>query len=161
MAEGSRFWTTNNTGDGPTGGYSAANFNQFVREAFLTNPASEGVLRGIGSNLAVSGASSPVAVAAGSAIVYGFFYFNDASLNVTIPTPTTATRIDRIVLRVSWAAQTVRVTRIAGTEGAGAPALVQTANTTWDIPLAQVSITTGGAHTGAGAQTTTFGGGGR
>ncbi len=147
MAESSRFWTTSGTGDGPGGGYSAANFNEFVRQAFMTDPTTEGVLRGIGGNLAVSGASSPVAVASGSALVYGFFYASDASVNVTIPTPTTSTRIDRIVLRVSWAAQTVRIVRIAGTEGGGAPALTQTANTTWDIPLAQVSITTGGVIT--------------
>lgn len=147
MAESSRFWTTSGTGDGPGGGYSAANFNEFVRHAFMTDPATEGVLRGIGGNLAVTGASSPVAVASGSALVYGFFYASDASVNVTIPTPTTSTRIDRIVLRVSWAAQTVRIVRIAGTEGGGAPALTQTANTTWDIPLAQVSITTGGVIT--------------
>lgn len=147
MAEGSRFWTTSGTGDGPGGGYSAANFNEFIRHAFMTDPASEGVLRGIGNNLAASGASSPVAINTGSALVYGFFYVSDSSVNVAIPTPTTATRIDRIVLRASWAAQTVRITRIAGTEGGGAPALTQVANTTWDIPLAQVSITTGGVIT--------------
>jgi hypothetical protein len=147
MAESSRFWTTSGTGDGPGGGYSAANFNEFVRQTFMTNPATEGVLRGIGNDLVVSGTSSPVAVNTGAGLVYGFFYTSDSSVNVAIPTPTTATRIDRIVLRVSWAAQTVRITRIAGTEGGGAPALTQTANTTWDIPLAQVSITTGGVIT--------------
>jgi hypothetical protein len=86
-----------------------------------------------------------VAVNTGAALVYGFYYFNDASVNVNIPTPASATRIDRIVLRASWSAQTVRITRIAGSEGSGsAPAMTQTANTTWDIPLANVSITTGG-----------------
>lgn len=149
MAESSRFWTTNNTGDGPTAGYSAANFQQFVRETFITDTANEGALYGIGNALAVSGTSSPVAVASGAALVYGFYYTNDASLNVTIPTPASNPRIDRIVLRVSWAAQTVRITRIAGTEAASpsAPAMTQVANTTWDIPLATVQITTGGACT--------------
>lgn len=147
MAEFSRFWTTNNTGDGPSGGYSSAVFTQFVRETFLTNPATEGVLFGVLNNLAVTGAASPVSVNTGAALVYGFYYGNDSAVNVTIPTPTTATRIDRIVLRVSWAAQTVRITRIAGTEGAGAPALTQVANTTWDIPLANASITTSGVIT--------------
>jgi hypothetical protein len=154
MSEGSRFWTTNNTGDGPTAGYSAANFQQFVRETFMTNPAAEGVLYGVGNALAVSGTSSPVAVNTGAALVYGFYYYNDASLNVAVATPAASTRIDRIVLRVSWAAQTVRVTRIAGVEGAGvAPAMTQTANTTWDIPLATVSITTGGVITVTDART--------
>lgn len=148
MAEFSRFHTTNNTGDGPSAGYSAANFQQFIRETFITNPATEGVLYGIGNNLAVSGTSSPVSVNTGAAINYGVYYGNDSSVNVTIPTPSSATRIDRIVLRYSWSAQTVRITRIAGTEGSGsAPAMTQTANTTWDIPIANVSITTGGVIT--------------
>ena len=148
MAEFSRFHTTNNTGDGPSAGYSAANFQQFIRETFITNPATEGVLYGIGNNLAVSGTSSPVSVNTGAAINYGVYYGNDSSVNVTIPTPSSATRIDRIVLRYSWSAQTVRITRIAGTEGSGsAPAMTQTANTTWDIPIANVSITTGGVCT--------------
>ena len=148
MAERSQVWTTNGTGDGTSGGYSAANWVQMTRQMFITNPAAEGVLYGIGNNLAATGTSSPVAVNTGSALVYGIWYENDASVNVTIPTPSSATRIDRIVLRASWSAQTVRITRIAGTEGSGsAPSMTQTANTTWDIPLANVSITTGGVCT--------------
>ena len=74
-------------------------------------------------------------------------YFNTASVSVTIPTPASSTRVDYIVLRANWTAQTVRITRVAGTEGAGAPSLTQSAGTTWDIPLATVSITTGGVIT--------------
>lgn len=148
MAERAIPFTTNGTGDGTSGGYSAANWQQMTRQMFITNPAAEGVLYGIGNNLAATGTSSPVAVNTGSALVYGIWYENDASVNVTIPTPSSATRIDRIVLRASWSAQTVRITRIAGTEGSGsAPSLTQTANTTWDIPIANVSITTGGVCT--------------
>lgn len=155
MAEDSRFWTTNNTGDGPTAGYTAANMQQFIRETFITDNTAEGVLYGILNSLAVSGTSSPVAVASGAALVYGFYYSNTASVNVTIPTPATNPRIDRIVLRVSWAAQTVRITRIAGTEAASpsAPSMTQVANTTWDIPLATVQITTGGVITVTDART--------
>jgi len=145
-AEASRFWTTGGAGDGAST-YTAANFAQFLRETFMTAPASEGVLYGIGNNLAVTGASSPVAVNTGAGLVYGIFYTNDASVNVAIPTPASSTRVDVIVLRASWAAQTVRITRVAGTEGAGVPAITQVANTTWDIPLANVSITTGGVCT--------------
>lgn len=119
-----------------------------LRQLFTTTLANEGVLFGVLNALAVSGTSSPVSVASGAAVVYGYPYTNDASTTVAIATPTTATRIDRIVLRASWAAQTVRITRIAGTEGSGsAPAMTQTAGTTWDIPLATVSITTGGVIT--------------
>ena len=149
MAERSIAWTTNATGDGTSGGYSAANWQNMNLKMFITNPATEGVLYGIGNNLAVTGSASPVAVNTGSALVYGIWYENDASVNVAIPTPASNPRIDRVVLRASWSAQTVRITRIAGTEASSpsAPALTQVANTTWDIPLYQVRITTGGVIT--------------
>ena len=52
------------------------------------------------------------------------------------------------MLQVDWTAQTVRVARIAGTEGSGAaPALTQGDGTTWEVPLCQASITTGGTIT--------------
>lgn len=148
MAESSRFWTTGTTNDGAST-YTADNMGQFIRETFMTNLAAEGVLYGILNALVVSGTSSPVAVASGAALVYGFYYTNSASVNVAISTPATNPRIDRIVLRVDWANHTVRITRIAGTEAASpsAPSLTQVANTTWDIPLAQVRITTGGVIT--------------
>jgi hypothetical protein len=41
----------------------------------------------------------------------------------------------------------VRVTRVAGTEGGGVPAITQSDGTTWDVPLYQATITTGGAIT--------------
>jgi len=98
-------------------------------------------------NLIATGAVSPVAVNTGRALVYGTWYESDASVNVVVATPAGATRIDRIVLRKSWASQTVRITRIAGAEGGGAPAVTQTAGTTWDLPLYRASITVGGVIT--------------
>lgn len=107
-----------------------------------------GVFFGEGNNLAVTSVgTSPVSVDTGAAICWGTWYKNTASVNIAIPTPGGATRIDRIVLRKSWSAQTVRAVRVAGTEGGGAPALTQTIGSTWEIPLAQVSITTGGTIT--------------
>lgn len=153
-AESSLWWTTGTTGDGTTT-YTEAQLTTFFGDLFTPNTtignpnATQGVLPGVGSELAVTGASSPVAVATGAALTEGYAYRNTASVNVTIPTPSSATRIDRIVLRVSHSTtRTVRITRIAGTEGTGtAPAITQTAGTTWDIKLAQVSITTGGVIT--------------
>ena len=151
MTENSRFWTGTSTGDASEAPYDAP--TEFARVlislagagAIPTNLG--GVFRGELNVLAVSGATSPVAVASGRALAYGNWYENDASLNVAVSTPAVSTRIDRVVLRKSWAAQTVRITLIAGVEGGGAPALVQIAGTTWDTPLAQVSITTGGVIT--------------
>jgi len=66
---------------------------------------------------------------------------------LTVPTPSSATRIDRVVLRADWTARTVEAALLQGVEGGGAPSLTQTAGVTWEIPLAQLTVTTGGAIT--------------
>lgn len=147
MAENSLLWTSDGTGDGGTAGYTSAEMINIFR-AFTQADNLGAVLPDYLNELEITGSSSPVSFDTGAAIVYGFPYYNDASGTLAVPTPSTATRIDRIALRADWTAQTVRATRLAGTEGVGsAPVLTQTANTTWDIPLAQVSITTGGVIT--------------
>jgi hypothetical protein len=145
MAEFSLFWTTGGAGDG-TSTYTMVQLIDWLRRTFHSG-ANQGVLKGYANGLAVSGVATPVSIATGAAYVYGYPYENGAVVTVAIPTPGGATRIDRIVLRAGWAAQTVRITRIAGVEGGGAPAMTQTPATTYDIPLAQVSITTGGVIT--------------
>ncbi len=142
-------WTTGGAGDGATT-YDADHVRQWLRDFFLRNNATDGVFAATTNYptpLATTAAAGSVNTAAGAACVYGIPYYNDAVVNTAIPTPAADTRVDLIVLRASWAAQTVRITRVAGTEGAGAPALTQTAGVTWDIPLAQVSITTAGVMT--------------
>lgn len=147
MPERSQFWTTGTSGDGAAA-ITEAQTTEFFMDLWSTDQeATEGVLAGVDSQLAVTGSSSPVSVASGAAIVEGYYYKNTSTVSVTIPTPSVATRIDRIVLRADHSAKTVRVTRIAGVEGGGAPAITQVAGTTWDIKLAQVSITTGGVIT--------------
>lgn len=100
------------------------------------------------NELAVTGAASPVAVNTGAALVDGIPYENTASVNQAIATPSVGTTGHRIVLRASWAAQTVRITDIASADGVAAiPAAVQIAGTTYDITLATLTITTGGVIT--------------
>jgi len=149
MTEVSRFWTTNDTGDGPAAGYTATNFYDFLRRLLIPDgEADQGVLRGVGSELAVSGSSSPLAVAAGAGIVYGLFYENPASLNLTVTTPITGTTGGRVNLKADWTAQTVRATVQMNTDGnAAIPALVQTAGSEWSIPLATFTITQAGTIT--------------
>lgn len=146
MAEKSIFWTTGATGDGATA-YTQAEVIRWMRQMWLADTAEEGVMKGYENELEATGTATPVAVNTGAALIYGFPYWNTASVNVAIPTPAASTRIDRIVLRAGWAAQTVRITRIAGTEGAGAPAITQTDGVTWDLKICQASITTGGIIT--------------
>lgn len=92
-----------------------------------------------------------MAVASGSALADGKGYLNNASLNVNIPSAIGAgnLRIDRIVLRASWAAFTVAITRIAGTDAASptAPAITQTSGTTYDIMLHRALVDTAGTVT--------------
>lgn len=147
MAEKSLFWPTDGTGDGTGTGYTSSELFEMFRSLFTRTANLGGVAPDYQNELAVVGTSSPVTVDTGAAVVYGSPYKNTISENVAIPTPASSTRVDYIVLRTDWTAQTVRITRIAGTEGAGTPALTQTAGTTWDIPLATVSITTGGVIT--------------
>lgn len=87
----------------------------------------------------------------GGAVVYGMPYKNTAALNLVVPSPTNDTRQDRIVLRRDWDAQTIRATRIAGSEGGGVPAMIQSpapaGSGIYDIPLATLGVTTGGVIT--------------
>lgn len=121
---------------------------EFMLE-FFTHDGTYGIARGRLNEFATTGTTSPVAVNTGVACVNGCYYKNTASVNVAIPTPVTSTRVDYIVLRYTASTtQTVRITRIAGTEGAGAPSLTQTeASSPYDVALYTASITTGGVIT--------------
>lgn len=151
MTQVSRFWDGTTVGDATVAPYDAG--TEFSKVLMSLSGAAgvatnlSAVFRAELNELAVTGTATPVSVNTGRAITWGAWYENDVATTVAIPTPAALTRIDRIVLRKDWVAQTVRVTRIAGTEGGAAPALVQSAGTTWDQPLAQVSITTGGVIT--------------
>jgi len=144
LAEHSSFWTTNATGDGSA--YTQAQLAAMWKRLFT--PSGYGVLFGYANELAVSGTSSPISVATGAAVVQGFMYENDAAKSVTVPTPAIGTTGHRVVLRVDWSAQTVRVVLKSSSDGvATLPALTQTINTVYEISLAGLTITTGGVIT--------------
>jgi hypothetical protein len=146
MPERSQPWDSTGIGDGALTGYTESQVEEFFRDLFTGDRfTSEGVLAGIGSELAVTSATDLVNVAAGAAMVYGHYYQNTGTTGVAITRPTTGTTGFRVVLRASWAAQTVRAVVNRNTDGNSAiPALVQTPGTTFDIPLATGTITTGG-----------------
>lgn len=145
MAEKSWLWTTGTTNDGAST-YTQADASEVFKIAAACN-LFEGVAPNYLNGLKTTGASSPVSMDTGGAMVDGKPYKNDAAATIAVPTPATLTRIDRLVLRADWANHLVRLTRIAGTEGGGAPAITQTPGTTYDIKLYQASITTGGVIT--------------
>lgn len=138
MTEYSLPWGGEITGD--AGPYTDDMWSDMYRDMFQIDRTVESVIRGAENNLEVLGVSSPVSIDTGCAIVDGKYYKSDTSVDIVIPTPAVSTRIDRIVLRKTWATQLVRLHRIAGVEGGGVPALTQVDGTTWDVPLAQVSI---------------------
>ena len=146
MAEKSLMWTTGALGDG-LAEYTMAELTRWLRQTYLSDNTDEGILKNYGGALAVSGVASPVSIAAGGALVYGFPYWLTAATTMAIPSPAGAVRIDRVVLSADWVTQTVRLERVAGAEGGAAPALTQVDGTEWQISLAQCSITVGGVIT--------------
>ena len=140
--ESSRLWTTGGAGDGAST-YTRDQLAEMFR-ALLADPTTQGVLLG----LAVSGSTSPLTLAVGAALVYGFWYFCTVAGDVAVTTPSVGTTGFRVVLRAGWTAQTVRVAVVMNTDGVAAiPAVTQSAGTTWEITLATGTITTGGAIT--------------
>lgn len=148
MTETSFFWDGEITGDAILAKYSADVYATLWQKMF-TRGDSEGILNGVDNELAVSGVSVSVSIATGKALVDGSFYETDTPVSISIPTPVSDPRIDRIVLQKDWVLKTIRIARVGGTENASptAPALTQTALTLWEIPLAQVLVTTAGVIT--------------
>jgi len=114
---------------------------------FTKDYTTQGVVSEYLSALQVTGSSSPISIGAGAALVHGTYYINTSAYTLGIGTPAGATRIDVVVLRKTWATKTIRIALVAGAEGGGVPALTQVLGNTWEIPLANVSITTGGVIT--------------
>lgn len=154
MTQSSLFWDTLGTGDGPSGGYTEATWQDIWRKLLAGGADTVvNVMRDIGSELIVSGTVSPLAVASGAALVYGTLYFNSASEPLAVTTPG-ATTGGHVILRVDWTAQTVRLIVVQNTSGVSAiPALVQVPGTTYEVRLATYQITSGGAITLTDART--------
>jgi hypothetical protein len=152
MAEKSYWFTTNNTGDGPPVGTGYSQDNLAHLSAIMAACSHfEGVAPGYLNTFNGTTATNQVTIATGGAMVDGRQYRNDTAVNVAIPSAVGGgnTRIDRIVLRANWTAQTVRIFRIAGTDAASptAPAITQTSGTTYDIMLYQALVNTAGSVT--------------
>lgn len=152
MAEWSGLWsTTSGTLGDAQSSYSQTD-SSTINRIMAACWGYQGVAPGYLNELAVTvtGANT-VAVNTGGAIVDGKVYNNSASVNVNIPSAVGGgnTRIDRIVVRATWASTDAAITRIAGTDAASptAPAITETSGTTYDVLLAQVLVNTAGACT--------------
>ena len=149
MAEVSIWWTTDGVGDGTDAGYTAAQIALFWRKLLTQDPTTQCVVAGALNELAVTGTTSPVSMATGYAIVDGTGYINDAAKDVAVATPVVGTTGHRVVLRATWGAtQTTRVALLSSADGvASIPACTQTSGTLYEVSLATLTITTGGAIT--------------
>lgn len=145
MAESSLLWDSGGGGD-------ASPHSESVTAAFFNavmggTAANAGVLPGRLNELepTVTGGNTTVTVDTGWGICDGHPYLRDASAAVTPTTPAVGTTGRRLVLRADWSAQTVRLTEISSADGTAAiPAMTQTSGTTYDIPICQYTVTTGG-----------------
>lgn len=140
MAEYSRPWDGTVLGD--AGPYTADQWWEMYRSIFVDSSRwdTEGPIAGILKELRVIATTPPsmsVIVEPGAALVYGGWYLLDANQAFSIslnPAPNPA-RTDAIILRADWATQTIRLVRLEGST-----TLTQVAGTTWDIPLAHISV---------------------
>jgi len=149
MTQISRPWSGTSTGD--AGAYSddqwATTWAKMI--GFGANSANRGVVRGVDDDLRVtaqSPASNAVDVNLGSAVVQGKWYENTAVESFTISANGSGNpRIDTIILRADYTAQTVRLVLLTGTPAAtpAAPTLTQTAGVTWEIPIADIEVANG------------------
>jgi len=139
MAQKALFFTTNGTGDGATE-YTQAELFNWVHRSF-----GEGILRNYLYDLEVTNVGRTCSIGEGAANIQGAPYLNDATVTVTLPLSTVGTTGHRIVLRKSYASQTVRITLLSSSDGVGtAPSPVQTEGVTWDLTLCTATVTTGG-----------------
>jgi len=158
MAEFSAFWNGTVTGDATSAPYDAnTEFANWVKRGFGVgaNRANAGVVLGTGSEstqldaLQVtqnSPAGMSVLLNIGAAQVDGTEYYNDSALTLSIAANGSGlARIDTIILRKSFASQTVRAAVLQGTP-AGTPVpptLTQSAGVTWDIAIADIAVANG------------------
>lgn len=147
MAEKSLFWFT----DGFTGsiGDGAAPYTQEEFRGYNDGWASDGVIGSVLNELAptVNTGTSPdsVDVNTGRAIVNGFPYLNDASVNVAPTQPSIGDTGMIVVLRAVFADAEIRLAITSSADGtATIPSPVQSAGVTWEVELASFVMDTSG-----------------
>lgn len=83
-----------------------------------------------------------VRIGAGEAFIQGFHYKNDVDVDLLIANNSSgSTRMDRIVLSLNRAANTLLLAVVQGVPGAGLPSLTQVVGGNWEFPLYNVTVT--------------------
>lgn len=149
MTEWSAIWTTNASPSGhQETSYTQAHWST-IAEIMAACGAFEGVAPDYLNDMVGSvPAVNTFRIGTGGLIGDGKVYKNDAAEDVNIPSAVGGgnTRIDRIVVRFTWASFEGVIYRIAGTDAASptVPAYTKTSGTTYDILLYQVLVDTSG-----------------
>lgn len=158
MAETSFPWNGSSTGDATTAPYDANTEWADLQKGYGNAGSSRndaGVVLGSGAESAAleglavtqnSPTGASVLVNIGRALVDGTWYKNTAAVTVTVAANASGNpRIDTVILRKSFAAQTVRIAILQGTPAASPvpPTLTQSAGVTWEIPLADIAVANG------------------
>jgi hypothetical protein len=124
--------------------FTEANFAAFMKSIVQA----DGYVSGVGSEVAViqhTPADMIVIAGTGEAWVQGVKYTNSAAKDIAITAAhASLARIDRIILRLTWASNTCAAVVLTGTAAASpaAPTLAQDASV-WEISLAQVLVGAG------------------
>lgn len=96
-----------------------------------------------GFDVTPGGGARQTAVSAGELLLPGLRVESTSTVTLThAANPGSSARTDVIVARADWAANTVTIAIVQGTSSTP-PALTQVAGTTWEMPLAQVSVPAG------------------
>lgn len=147
MTETSMFWAGTTIGD--HGPYSEDEFSEFMRTMFCTDPATEGYLHvhhpGFNQDLRPTVNELVVMLLTGAALVYGTLYTNSSVEIFSTPADPAHSHYYRLVLRKSWASNTVRAV-LLGPDHGSYPALTQTPGTTWEISMARILVAAGGTE---------------
>ncbi len=145
MTETSRPWAGIVTGD--SGPYSDTEWADTWASFFAPVLATQGVFRNQLNELNLTGAVTPISVNSGRAVVDGIWYESTAAETFAIGTPATA-RIDTVVLRKTFAAQTVRLAVLAGAVSpTPVPQTLTQDGVTWETAIWKIHITSGGVIT--------------
>jgi hypothetical protein len=154
MTETSQVWDGILTGDASLAPYSASEWadrTKLLKGLGATYP-NYGVIAGTGDGTypalsvqAKSPASTNIEIKIGASLGDGYLYNNDAALTLTVGANASGSaRIDTVILRVDYIAQTVRAVIKQGTP-AGSPVhpTLQQDATYWEIPLADITVANG------------------
>lgn len=132
---------------GDAGPYSDDRWSDIWRAMTVVDSADQCVIQEHANRLAVTNpVGTTITIASGAAFVDGKFYENDANVSFTVVVPGAGSNYYTIVLRKSWAAQTVRLAML-GPNTVSPPVATQTDGTTWEVRLATVQVTNAGVIT--------------